>query len=146
MDYSPTFAISAAGMALERTRVEVAALNLANAHTTPTAGRLAYSPLRVVAQAAAPDPFAAMMLSAEAVGPAMKPDFQVEPSGVAARMVHEPGHPMADARGFVSYPGVDPAAEMVALMSATRAYEANVAAMNATRTMALKALDIGGSM
>lgn len=145
MDYSPTFAISAAGMALERTRVEVASLNLANAHTTSAAGRSGYSPLRVVAQPAPPDAFVAMMLSADPAVSAMKPDFRVELAGVAARMVHEPGHPMADARGFVSYPGVDPAAEMVTLMSATRAYEANVAAMNATRTMALKALDIGGS-
>lgn len=144
MDYSPTFAISAAGMALERTRVEVAALNLANAHTTQAAGQPAYNPLRVVSQAASPDAFAAMMLSAEPASAAMKPDFHVEAAGVAPRMVHEPGHPMADARGFVSYPGVDPAAEMVALMSATRAYEANVAAMNTARTMALKALDIGG--
>lgn len=144
MDHSPTFAISAAGMALERTRVEVAALNLANAHTTQAAGQAAYNPLRVVAQAASPDAFAAMMLSSDSATSAMKPDFHVEASGAAPRMVHEPGHPMADARGFVSYPGVDAAAEMMALMSATRAYEANVAAMNAARTMALKALDIGG--
>ena len=144
MDFSPTFAISAAGMALERTRVEVAALNIANAHTTSIAGQPAYSPLRVVAQVPSSDAFAAMMLAA---GPAaaMKPDFHVEPAGIAPRMVHEPGHPTADARGFVSYPGVDPAAEMVALMSATRAYEANVAAMNTARALALKALDIGGS-
>jgi flagellar basal-body rod protein FlgC len=145
MDYSATFAISSAGMALERTRVEVAALNLANAHTTQAAGQPAYSPLRVVAQAASPDAFAAMMLSADPVASAMKPDFHVETAGVAPRMVHEPGHPMADARGFVSYPGVDPAAEMMVLMSATRAYEANVAAMNMARMLATKALDIGGS-
>jgi flagellar basal-body rod protein FlgC len=60
-------------------------------------------------------------------------------------MVHEPGHPMADAKGFVKYPGVDPAADMISLMSAARAYEANVAALNTARTMALKALDIGGN-
>jgi flagellar basal-body rod protein FlgC len=145
MDYSATFAISSAGMALERTRVDVAALNLANAHTTQAAGQPAYSPLRVVAQAANPDAFAAMMLSADPVASTMKPDFHVEDAGVAPRMVHEPGHPMADARGFVSYPGVDPAAEMMVLISATRAYEANVAAMNMARMLAMKALDIGGS-
>lgn len=145
MDHTPTFAISAAGMALERARVEVAALNLANAHTTQAAGQPAYSPLRVVAQMANPQAFAAMMTSAEPVSAAMKPEFRVEPAGAAPRLVHEPGHPMADAKGFVSYPGIDPATEMVSLMSATRAYEANVAAMNTARTMALKALDIGGT-
>ncbi len=144
MDQFSTFAISAAGMALERTRVEVAALNLANAHTTQAAGQPAYNPLRVVAQAAAPDAFAALMQNDLGLG-AVKPEFRIEPANVAPRLVHEPGHPLADAKGFVSYPGVDPAAEMVTLMSATRAYEANVAAMNAARTMALKALDIGGS-
>jgi flagellar basal-body rod protein FlgC len=144
MDHSSTFAISAAGMALERTRVEVAALNLANAHTTQAAGQPAYHPLRVVAQAASPDAFAALMQGDPAAG-AARPEFHVEPANVAPRLVHEPGHPLADAKGFVSYPGVDPAAEMVSLMSATRAYEANVAAMNTARTMALKALDIGGT-
>ena len=145
MDHSSTFAISAAGMALERARVEVAALNLANAHTTQGAGQPAYAPLRVVAQAAAPGAFAAMMQSRETGAAAMTPDFHIEPADVTPRRVHEPGHPLADARGFVSYPGVDPAAEMVSLLSATRAYEANVAAMNTTRNLALKALDIGGS-
>ena len=145
MDHTPTFAISAAGMALERARVEVAALNLANAHTTQAAGQPGYKPMRVVAQAAMPQAFAAMMLGAEPASTDMKPQFHIEPAGAAPRLVHEPGHPLADAKGFVSYPGVDPATEMVSLMSATRAYEANVAAMNTARTMALKALDIGGS-
>lgn len=144
MDHSATFAISAAGMALERTRVEVAALNLANAHTTQAAGQPGYSPLRVVAQAAGPGAFAALMQS-EATLADLKPAFEVERANVAPRRVHEPGHPSADAQGYVSYPGVDPAAEMVGLMSATRAYEANVAAMTTARTMALKALDIGGT-
>jgi flagellar basal-body rod protein FlgC len=144
MDYSSTFAISAAGMALERTRVEVAALNLANAHTTPIAGQAPFSPMRVVALPVPDNAFAAQMLAGESAA-ALQPEFRVEAAAVAPRRVHEPGHPLADASGFVSYPGVDPAAEMVALMSASRAYEANVAAMNIARTMALKALDIGGN-
>ncbi|MCY1245480.1 Flagellar basal-body rod protein FlgC [compost metagenome] len=68
---------------------------------------------------------------------------QVVASQTGPRMVYEPGHPMADARGFVAYTGVDAATEMVSLMSATRAYEANVSAMNTSRTLALRALDIG---
>jgi flagellar basal-body rod protein FlgC len=138
MDHSSTFAISAAGMALERTRVEVAALNLANAHTV---GQVPYSPLRVVAQASAFE----TLMGADGLPGAVPPAFHVEPADVAPRMVHEPGHPMADAKGFVKYPGVDPAADMISLMSAARAYEANVAALNTARTMALKALDIGGN-
>src|SRR4051812_47978671 len=126
MDYSSTFAVSAAGMALERTRVEVAALNLANAHTTQGPGQIPYTPLQVVAQAAASESFAALIAPGGLAG-AAAPGFHVEPANVAPRSVHEPGHPFADAKGFVNYPGVDAAAEMVSLMSATRAYEANVA-------------------
>lgn len=145
MDYTSTFAISAAGMTLERTRVEVAALNLANAHTTATAGQGAYQPMRVVALPAAQASFAALLAAGESTASAMKPNFRVEPAPVMPRLVHEPGHPLADARGFVSYPGVDPATEMVSLMAASRAYEANVAAMTTARNMALKALDIGST-
>jgi flagellar basal-body rod protein FlgC len=59
--------------------------------------------------------------------------------------VLDPGHPQADARGYVSYPGVDPATEMMTMLSASRAYEANVVAMNTARAMAVKALEIGGA-
>jgi flagellar basal-body rod protein FlgC len=145
MSHSPTFAISAAGMALERTRVEVAALNLANANTTAVAGQSAYNPLRVVAQSGGPQPFSAMMHPADSAVAGAAPGFRVESANLPPRLVHEPGHPLADARGFLSYPGVDPATEMVALLSASRAYEANVAAMNTARNLALKALDIGGA-
>jgi flagellar basal-body rod protein FlgC len=58
--------------------------------------------------------------------------------------MHEPGHPHADERGFVAYANVDSLSEMVTIMNATRAYEANISGMSATRAMALKALEIGG--
>ncbi|WP_048437848.1 flagellar basal body rod protein FlgC [Caenimonas sp. SL110] len=144
MAQNSIFEISAAGMAIERTRVEVAALNLANAHTTQAAGQPGYKPLRVVGLPTA-DTFAAALQAAGAGAAALAPAFRIEASGVAPRRVHEPGHPFADDAGFVTYPGVDTATEMVTLLSATRAYEANVAAMNTTRQLALKALDIGGN-
>lgn len=144
MAHNSIFEISAAGMAIERTRVELAALNLANAHTTQAAGQAAYQPLRVVGLPAAQS-FAAVMQAAETGSTAMAPAFRIEASGAAPRRVHEPGHPYADEGGFVTYPGVDTATEMVTLLGATRAYEANVAAMNTTRHLALKALDIGGN-
>lgn len=139
MDYSRVFAISAQGMAFERARVEAAALNLANAHSAQVPGSLPYQPLRVVAQAQA-------MFSGlvdRGLGGSPAPGFTVEATNASPRRVHEPGHPLADERGFVSYPGVDLAGEMVGLMSATRAYEANVAAMNTARALALKSLEIG---
>ncbi len=139
MDYLSSFAISAAGMNVERLRVDVAALNLANSHAAMTPDGVNYQPLRVVARVPAAQGFS------DLVGNGLAgPQASVEPSTAPPRHVLEPGNPVADAQGFVAYPGVDPTAEMMSLMSATRAYEANVAALNAARSMALKALDIGG--
>lgn len=148
MDYSTTFAISAAGMTLERTRVDVAALNLANANTVQGLNGTPYQPLRVVAQAtgAAPTFTAAMGQSAaSSLQMPNLPTVTIEPMQVNPRMVYDPGHPLANERGFVAHAGVDTANEMITMMSATRAYEANVAAMNTARALALKALEIGGN-
>ena len=59
------------------------------------------------------------------------------------KRVYNPGHPDADAQGYVNYPNVDLLKETVDSMSATRSYEANVTALNAMKVMAQKALDIG---
>jgi flagellar basal-body rod protein FlgC len=153
MDLSQTFAISAAGMQVERVRVETAALNLANANTVQVAGKAPYQPLRVVAttpaDSAASTSFAGMvavgMDNAASMLPALLPVVTVLPAGTPPRLVHEPGHPLADAQGWVRYAGVDTATEMMTLMSGSRAYEANVAAMNTSKNLALKTLDIGGA-
>lgn len=141
MDYLQAFAISAAGMSAERARVEVAVANLANANTVQDPGGVGYRPLRAVVRATA-DPVFANLVERGLQTPPLPRAF-VEVIASNPRLVHEPGHSLANAQGFVAYPGVDAATEMVTLMSATRAYEANVAAMNAARTLALKALEIG---
>jgi flagellar basal-body rod protein FlgC len=156
MDYTQTFAISAAGMNVERMRVEVAALNLANANAVQGVDGRSYQPLRVVAEArsstgtaiGASDGFGALVsngLDASDNILQAAPQVRVVAAGVAPRMVYEPGHPLANERGFVAYANVDSATEMVSMMSATRAYEANVSAMNTARTLALRALDIGSN-
>lgn len=135
MDYLQSLAVSAAGMAVERSRVEAATRNLAFANTPQASGASAYQPQRVVLRAAGIgwlDAFAAAA-----------PQARVEPMASGTRLVLEPGHPLADERGFVAYPAVDLATEMVTLMSASRGYEANVAALNTARSMALRTLDIG---
>jgi flagellar basal-body rod protein FlgC len=150
MDYSKSFAISAAGMAAERLRVEVSVLNIANANTIQTAGSGGYQPLRVVlrsttAASAMPGAFAARMEAGRNEVLNTLPEASVEPSGVVPRQVYEPGNPFADTKGFVSYPGVDTATEMVNMMSALRSYESNVAALNMAKTLSSKALEIGGA-
>ncbi|MFM2450549.1 MAG: hypothetical protein RIS44_2999 [Pseudomonadota bacterium] len=159
MDYNQAFAISAAGMSLESTRVSVAAMNLANANTIQDANGVNYRPMRVVARAIGVSPLdsqtnfgafgdivrSGLQSTQGTVQWTALPVVSTEPMQSEPRMVYEPGHPAADAKGFVSYAGVDTATEMITLMSAMRSYEANVAAMNTARNMALKALDIGGA-
>jgi flagellar basal-body rod protein FlgC len=133
------FSISAAGMDIERLRADVAALNLANANVALGADGVGFQPLQVVARATG-TPFAAQFdqwLQGAVV--------TVEPAAAAPRQVLEPGHPLADDKGFVRYPAVDHTTQMFTMMNAMRSYEANVAALNMSRTMLLKALDIGGA-
>ena len=69
----------------------------------------------------------------------------VKDTSAQPRLVSEPGHPYADANGMVRYPGVNHLEQMMVITEALRAYEANVAAMQAAKSMAARALDIGGN-
>ncbi|MGM9489679.1 flagellar basal body rod protein FlgC [Ideonella sp. YS5] len=135
------FAISAVGMDIERLRADVAAMNLANANVAVGVNGEGYRPMQVVARGAAGvTPFGTQFEQWM-----QAPSVSVEPTLATTRQVLEPGHPLADDKGFVRYPAVDHTSEMLTMMGAMRAYEANVAAMNMTRAMALKALEIGGA-
>lgn len=133
--------ISAAGMAAQKARVEAATLNLANMHTSAAPGTPGYRPVTAVIRAA-PTAFARSL--GVAAGLTMAKATIAERTDTTARKAHEPGHPHADAQGMVSYPAVDSTQEMMTVMAALRAYEANLAALQATRTLAAKALEIGG--
>jgi flagellar basal-body rod protein FlgC len=140
MSYQAAFEISASGMAVEKLRLDLTAANLANMNqAAPSAGAV-YQPLRLVSQAR-PLEFARQMALAGG-GAEVK---AVLPQAVAARMAYEPGHPYADAKGMVAYPGIDHTAEMLNVNLALRSYEANLAAFTAARTMAARTLDIGGN-
>ena len=136
MDYTGIFEISASGMDFQRARMEAVASNLANVNTSRGVGGRVYQPLDVVARSA--DSASGEMLTG--VGEATVVERNTPP-----RVVYNPGHPDADARGYVTLPNINPVEEMVNMMTATRAYEANVRAMNAARMMALRALEIGGN-
>ncbi len=151
MGFMDTLAISASGMTAERLRMDVVANNLANVNTTRTPGG---GPFRrqQVAMAPATASFGETLagLSGEdggdGSGDAARGGVQV--SGIVPDMrpfkrVYQPGHPDADAQGYVNLPNVDTVSEMVDMMGATRAYEANVAAVGAVKGMAMKALEIG---
>lgn len=141
MDYSASFHISASGMAVEKLRLDVTAANIANMNNAAASAASAYQPLRVLAQEV-PLGFARQFGALVAQGGGVQVGA-VSTQAVAARMAFEPGHPYADAKGFVAYPGVDHTAEMLNLNVALRAYEANVTALNAAKVMASRTLDIG---
>jgi len=140
MDYFKAIQISAAGMAAEQARIEAATLNLANMNSTAGPGTAGYRPVTAVINSV---PFAHMLSGA--TRPLIIPQAALVPQTAAPpRLVYEPGHPNADAAGMVSYPAVDHTQEMFTVMTALRAYEANLAALQATKTIAAKALEIGG--
>jgi flagellar basal-body rod protein FlgC len=145
MDYMTAFAISGSGMAVEKMRVDAVALNLANVHSTRSGDEALYGPLQVISRAR-PTSFQAelgRLDGGQLMGGAEVVELRRAP--LPPRLVYEPGHPNADARGFVSYPGVNPVTEMVTMMTSLRAYQANVAALNAAKSMMQRALDIGGN-
>lgn len=145
-------AASASALTAERLRLELIAQNLANAFTTRTADGGPYR--RQVPVFAPRLTFGDALRAAwwrrlgwpAAPGAAVPAGVQVVgvlADGSPFRRVYDPGHPDADAEGYVTLPNVDPVREMVELVVATRAYEANVAAFNAAKYMALRALEMG---
>jgi flagellar basal-body rod protein FlgC len=146
MDYMSSFAISASGMAVERMRLDVTSLNLANVNSTRAADGSVYKPLTVISGPRSSSSFVNTFDALSGNGLANGVGVtEVRQMVVPPRMVYEPNHPDADEKGFVSYPGINSVSEMVNLVSTLRAYEANVVAMNAAKAMATKALEIGGN-
>lgn len=141
MDYLQAFDISGSGMSVEKIRLDATAINLANVHTTRSADGGLFKPLKVVTMSKLAPTFESSLASFSVAGVEVADVYQAD---TPPRMVYDPGHPDADAQGFVAYPDINPVSEMVNLITTTRAYEANVRAMNAAKNMALKALEIGG--
>lgn len=144
MDYRNAFAISATGMTVEKVRLDTTAVNLANVHSTRGADGKLFRPLSVKIGEASGN-FAAGFAQLAGTQLHGAQVLRIEETDVAPHKLYEPGNPDADAKGYVSLPGVNQVTEMVNMASALRAYEANVVAMNAAKTMALKALELGGS-
>lgn len=137
--------ISASGLTAERLRMDVAAENLANAQTTRGADGGPYRRKSVVLEQAGGSGFGAQLNNAMGRGTGSGGGVQV--AGIAedatpARQIYDPGHPDANAQGYVSMPNVDTVAEMVDLITASRGYEANVTAMQASKQMFTKTLEL----
>jgi flagellar basal-body rod protein FlgC len=130
------FGITGSGMAAERTRMDVIASNLANADTTRTANGQPYRRKEVVLEAA---PATGTSFSDQLAG--------VQVAGIVddtspGKKVYDPGHPDADANGYVTLPNVNPVTEMVDLITASRGYEADVQALQSAKTLFSSTIDI----
>ncbi len=138
-DLIDTFNVAASGLAAERLRMQTIATNMANARTTRTADGGPYQRRVPVFAASAVDPFGSELDRAvsrvEVAG--------IQTDGRPPQRVYDPSHPDAGPDGYVEYPDINVLQEMVDLMTTTRTYEANASAVEATRDMALRALDIG---
>jgi flagellar basal-body rod protein FlgC len=137
--------ISASALSAERLRMDVTAENLANAQSTRTAAGGPYRRKEVVTEATGDSGFAGALASARESGGG--PQGGVRVSGIVEdqtpnRLVYDPSHPDANAQGYVSMPNVNPVTEMVDLISASRSYEANVTAMQTSKQMFTKTLDL----
>lgn len=137
-----TLRISASGLSAERLRMDTIASNIANAETTRGENGQPYRRKIAVFQsnlekALNPDTGKEEdnLMGVKAVG--------IQDDSSPLRRVYDPSHPDADAEGYVTMPNVNTLNEMADMISATRSYEANVSAMNAEKSMYLKALEIG---
>lgn len=139
--------ITGSGLSAERLRMDVVAGNLANAQTTQGANGQPYRRREVVLQEAAPAGSSFGSVLARASGGGNLPVAGVQVAGIVEdeaplRRVYDPGHPDADAQGYVSLPNVNPVTEMVDLISASRAYEANVTAMQTAKMLFSRTLEL----
>jgi flagellar basal-body rod protein FlgC len=131
---------SASALAAERTRIEVAVSNLANAESTRSADGTPYRRRDVVLAPDRVNTFDAALGNASATGVSVA---AVVEDGAPFRKRYEPSHPDADADGYVSLPNVDAPQEMVDMLGAARAYQANLAAISMIRDLISKSLELG---
>lgn len=139
--------IAGSGLTAERLRMDVTAENLANAQTTRAADGGPYQRKQVVLQQSGGGAFATMLTGAIGGVRAVEGPRGVEVAAIvedqtAERLVYDPGHPDANADGYVAMPNVNPVTEMVDLISASRAYELNVTAMQAAKQNFVKTLEL----
>lgn len=118
------------GLNYEKMRLEAASYNLAMANVVLNSGDNSSA----MSVGIAPTPFANTLGLPQLI----------REENQATKAVHDPSNPYANEQGYVFYPDIDPTREMVTLVSATRAYEANVRAFNTLYQMSSKALEIGG--
>lgn len=142
MSLFSALSVGASGMSAQRARAEVLVENLANAETTRTPEGGPYRRKDVVFESAeVSSPFASVFdAQVQSAGGVAVSEVVTDTSEPERRYL--PGHPDADQDGYVAFPRMNPAEDMVDLMGAARGYEANVAAISAVKDMIQRSLDL----
>ena len=143
MSLFSVLSVSASGMSAQRTRAELIIQNLANSETTRTPEGGPYRRQDVLFQSAAQaSPFASVFQTELTDGVMGVEVAEVVQDSSEGEKRYQPGHPDADQEGYVSYPNINPAEDMVDLLGAQRGYEGNVAAMTAIKDMIQRSIDL----
>ena len=140
MPLSHAITASASALDAQRARIEVAVSNIANAESTRGADGQPYRRRDVRLQSEPVEPFSGAFGRAEAIGVSVT---EIVEDQAPFRRRYEPSHPDADPEGFVAMPNVDVPEEMVDMLGATRAYQANLTAINLIRDTIQRALELG---
>lgn len=150
MGFLDSMNISASGLTAQRLRMDTIANNMANVDTTRTEKGGPYKRQVVVLEARTPGQAKTSfntILNEKALslgtGVRVKQIREVSENEAPLRRVYDPAHPDADEEGYVNYPNVNIVEEMVNMISASRSYEANAKVVEAAKSMALRALEIG---
>ena len=144
MDFATSMKISASGLSAQRTWMNVISANLANVNTTRTESGKPYERLTTIVEAVDADNHFDRVLD-----DVVQEELQavrvagVVPDGREFKQVYDPGHPDANDQGVLIMPNISSVEEVANMVMASRSYEANLAALNNAKQMALKALEIG---
>lgn len=147
MSFFNSMNISASGLTAQRLRMDVISQNMANVNTTSTADGTPYKRQTVIFEEVPRSTFATHLDNAMSNGNAgggvtIK---SIESDQSPGTMVYDPSHPHSNEDGYVEMPNVNVVEEMVNMISASRSYESNITAMNITRSMIAKTLEISAS-
>ena len=137
--------ISATGLTAQRLRMDIISQNIANINTTRTSEGGPYKRKVTVFQEIPDQNFNSIFrntLNRTALGAGVRVS-EIAPDNAPGGSVYEPGHPDADADGYVAMPNVNVIEEMVDMISASRSYEANITALNSSKAIIAKTMEIG---
>ncbi len=146
MSIFDSFNINSSGMTAERFRMDIIAENIANANTTRTESGGRYVRKVVTFQEKGnPTPFQRTLniKTEHYSGKGVRVSTVQDDTWTQANMVYDPSHPDADENGYVTYPNVNTVTEMTNLIDASRGYEANATAFNASKNIASRGLELG---